>query len=78
MEIREFDVIKVGDPLSVLLTCFDKEQGGYGARMCLPRRGTSLRFTAIRLASSDALMNATRTGGTASARFRPRAVPPTP
>jgi hypothetical protein len=27
MEIREFDVIKVGDPLSVLLTCFDKEQG---------------------------------------------------
>ena len=27
MEIREFDVIKVGDPLSALLTCLDKNQG---------------------------------------------------
>ena len=27
MEIREFDVIKVGDPLSALLTCLDKNRG---------------------------------------------------
>jgi hypothetical protein len=27
MEIREFDVIKVGHPLSALLTCLDKNQG---------------------------------------------------
>ena len=27
MEIREFDVVKAGDPLSVLLTCLDKQQG---------------------------------------------------
>jgi hypothetical protein len=27
MDVREFDVITVGDPLSVLLTCLDKQQG---------------------------------------------------
>ena len=27
MEIREFGVIKVGDPLSALLTCLDKNRG---------------------------------------------------
>jgi hypothetical protein len=27
MEIREFDVIKVGDPLSALLACLDKNRG---------------------------------------------------
>ena len=27
MEIREFDVITVGGPLSALLACLDKQQG---------------------------------------------------
>ena len=79
MEIREFDVIKVGDPLPELLTCLDKNQDmTVTGRDVPPRPGTSLRFTGIRLASRDALMNATRTGGTTSARVRPRAVPLAP